>query len=74
LGCHCRVDRHPFEIAGRQRPGLITANLLALSYRDGNPVVAKNIVFAEKMAGPRYRDIACQALKQRLFSPRGCSS
>jgi polysaccharide chain length determinant protein (PEP-CTERM system associated) len=41
----------------------ITANLLALSYRDGNPVTAKNIVqslltiFAEKMAGSSRADM-----------------
>src|SRR5215467_2145303 len=41
----------------------ITANLLALSYRDSNPVVAKNIVqslltiFAEKMAGSSRADM-----------------
>src|SRR5262249_44579181 len=41
----------------------VTANLLALSYRDGNPVTAKNIVqslltiFAEKMAGSSRADM-----------------
>ena len=41
----------------------VTANLLALSYRDSNPVMAKNIVqslltiFAEKMAGSSRADM-----------------
>jgi len=41
----------------------VTANLLALSYRDSNPVMAKNVVqslltiFAEKMAGSSRADM-----------------
>jgi hypothetical protein len=60
LGLHCGVDHHPFEIAGRQRPGLCATDGLSWSSATScsSPSRWRQCVNDERSNGSRWQKLS----------------